>query len=105
MVLKLFLSSLFNNQILYDELSLLDEEVSLSDQSMLLKEDLFQVQSFDGLCLLDVGWYPEFDMKGYFEVKVIRKYDWENPIFIKRTSDIQSLKQILIECKSLLNTE
>ena len=105
MILKIFLSSLFNNQIVYDELSLLDEKASLSDQLMLLKEDLFQVQSFDDLCLLDVGWYPEFDINGYFEVKIIKKYDWEKPIFIKRASDIQSLKQILIKSKSLLNTK
>lgn len=105
MVLKIFLSSLFNNQILYDELSLLEEEVSLKDQTMLLKEDLLQVESIDGSYLLDVGWYQEFDITGHFEVKIIKKYDWENPIFIKKTSDISSLKKILLKCKSMLDSK
>ena len=42
---------------------------------------------------------PEFDMAGHFEVKIIKKYDWENPIFTKKTSNILSLKKILMECK------
>ena len=73
MNLKIFLDNLFNRKILYDELGMLEEQVGLSDQLCLLKEDLLQVESADGSYLLDVGWYPEFDMAGHFEVKMRSK--------------------------------
>ena len=56
MNLKIFLDNLFNRKILYDELGMLEEQVGLSDQLCLLKEDLLQVESADGSYLLDVGW-------------------------------------------------
>lgn len=99
MYLKIFLNELFNRKILYDDLGALEEQAGISDQLCLLKEDLLQVESIDGSYLLDVGWYPEFDMAGHFEVKIIKKYDWENPIFTKKASNILSLKEILMECK------
>ncbi len=103
MNLKLFLSNLFDGQILYDELGLLEELVIPGDQLHLLKEDLLQVESLDGEYLLDVGWYPEFNATGQFIIMIIKKCNWENPILIRKTSDIQSLKQILITCKSISN--
>jgi hypothetical protein len=102
MNLKIFLSNLFDEKVLYNELYSLEEEIGLEDQSDLLKEDLLQVGSLDETYILDVGWYPEFDIKGHFEIKIIKKYDWENPVFTKRCSDILSLKQILLECKPIL---
>lgn len=100
MDMKSFLLSLFHEYILYNELYLLDEGIALANQVNNLKEDLLQVESKDKKYILDVGWYPEFDISGYFTVMIIRKYDWEDPVFIKKCYDLHSLKQTLLECKS-----
>lgn len=104
MILKEFLTQLYGSQISYDELSLLDEDLSFDKQLFLLQEDLLQVKCRNNLYLLDVGWYPEFDIQGFFNVKIIKQYNWENPIFQKKATDIATLKQILIECSSILGS-
>lgn len=103
MPLKDFLTNLFDDRIRYDELSLIDENMPFAEQIYSFKEDLLQVDSKDGQCLLDVGWHPEFKPKGFFKVVIIKKYDWEKPLFETRVSDIKSLKVILQECKLRYN--
>lgn len=103
MSLKCYLDELFNGKILYNELSMLNENLALQAQVFSLSEDLLQVESVDKELLLDVGWYPEFDLDGFFKVVVIKKYDWENPIFDKKILDISSLESVLRECKLKYN--
>ena len=100
--MKTFLLNLFQDHILYNELYLLDEKIALADQIDCLKEDLLQVESPDANYVLDVGWYPEFNIKGQFKIIIIRKYDWEHSIFMRECSSISTLKRILLECKSVM---
>lgn len=56
-----------------------------------LKEDMLQV-SYESGYLLDVGWYPSFDPSGCFQIRVIKEYDWENPVHI---SSAQSYNEVI----------
>jgi hypothetical protein len=70
-------------EISHDDLSLLASE-DLSTQAGDLKEDMLQVK-YPSSILLDVGWYPSFDLDGLFQIRVIRDYDWNDPVFFFRS--------------------
>lgn len=103
MELKQYLENLFDERILYDALSHLKDNISLSDQADCLYEDLLQVESIDKRCLLDVGWYPELELNGSFKVVVIENYDWQNPLYEKKVTNLSDLKNVLRESKILYN--
>ena len=86
--------------ITYDELSLL-EDSAIEDQVHNLKEDMFQVEYPDGL-LLDVGWFPSFDAKGHFQIKVVKDYDWDSPTLTLTTQSIDTLGKLLLHAQSQL---
>jgi len=94
---------LFSGKVLYNELDLLNESLPLQQQLDVLKEDLLQVENKDGSLLLDVGWYPEFDLSGSFGIQVIKKHDWEKPLYSKNASNVSSLKTAIKECALLYN--
>ena len=56
-----------------------------------LKEDMLQVAFPEGY-LLDIGWYPSFDIKGNFQVMVVKDYNWSYPVFKGSANDINDLK-------------
>ena len=58
-----------------------------------LKEDLLQV-SYPNNILLDVGWYPSFDINGRFHVRLIKDSDWDN---IKYHSESRSIIELIID--------
>lgn len=99
----LYLKELFNERILHNELSAIDENIDIKEQIYNFQEDLLQVDSIDKQYLLDVGWYPEFNHEGCFKIVIIKKYDWQKPIFKKEGHDLLSLKGVLMECKRLYN--
>ncbi len=70
----------------------IDEEVSLGEQRDQLKEDMLQI-SFPDNIILDIGWYPEFDLCGSFKIVVIKDFDWSDPIFYRQTRDLKILKK------------
>lgn len=72
----------------------IDESMLIDNQTSLLKEDLLQV-IYDDDYLIDVGWYPEFNIKGDFNVKVIKEFDWDNPLFEKKCKDIGVLYEYI----------
>lgn len=86
--------------VVYNEL-LINKDEPLEHQIWDLKEDLLQVQYNDGELILDVGWYPEFNVNGVFKVQVIKNQDWENPLFIEEVS-IHSLKSTLVKIAFML---
>ncbi|MDO9343634.1 hypothetical protein [Pseudomonas pergaminensis] len=89
-----------HGNITYDELSLL-EESAIEDQVHNLKEDMLQVEYPDGF-LLDVGWFPSFDAKGHFQIKVVKDYDWDSPILTLTTQSIDTLGTLLLRAQSQL---
>lgn len=101
MLIKNFLEELFNGNIIYDDLSELNEDLAYEDQIFCFKEDLLQIEHKDRQYLLDVGWRPEFNLKGFFKIVVIKNDDWQNPLYEKRAANISDLKTILQECKIL----
>ncbi|WP_225908810.1 hypothetical protein [Pseudomonas lactucae] len=86
--------------ITYDELSLL-EDSAIEDQVQNLKEDMLQVEYPDGF-LLDVGWFPSFDAKGHFQIKIIKDYDWNSPTLTLIAHSIDTLGELLLRAQSRL---
>jgi hypothetical protein len=68
----------------------------------LLKEDLFQVEYSEGH-IIDVGWYPFFEEDGNFKIVVISEYDWENPTYVKKCNDMETLMLYMKESVAMVN--
>ncbi|KMT53274.1 hypothetical protein [Pseudomonas fildesensis] len=81
-------------RVTYDELSLL-QNLGIEHQLNDLKEDMLQVEYPDGF-LLDVGWYPSFDIKGNFNIKIIKDYQWESPTLTLTAHSIDTLNKALL---------
>lgn len=54
-------------------------------------EDILQIE-YGNRFVLDVGWYPESDPKGFFIVRAIVDYDWANPLSIIKCRTVAKLK-------------
>jgi hypothetical protein len=72
----------------------LDLNKSLGSQVELLKEDLAQVHFGENI-VLNLGWYPEFNLQGQFGLVVVKLknqndpgHDWANPILELRFSEL-----------------
>lgn len=57
---------------------------------------MLQIEYPNGL-LLDVGWFPSFNLKGCFLIQVIENFDWENPIIKRECNELEIFKQLLQE--------
>lgn len=71
--------NLQNGKITYNEL-FVNFNTPYSEQIYNLTEDLLQVE-YDNGYILDVGWYPEFDINGCFKVCAVKNCEWDKPIF------------------------
>lgn len=89
-------------KITYDELSLL-QDFAIEHQVHNLKEDMLQVEYPDGF-LLDVGWYPSFDIKGHFQIKVVKDHDWDCPTLTVTAQSIDTLGNLLLLAQLSINT-
>lgn len=74
--------TLIKGKIVHDDLSPL-KNIDPANQIDLLKEDMLQVEYTDAF-LLDVGWYPSFDITGSFQIRAIKDFDWDTPVFLQR---------------------
>jgi hypothetical protein len=90
-------------KITYDELSAL-RNIDLSNQIDFLKEDMLQVEYHD-THLLDVGWYPSFDINGSFQIRVIKNYDWDIPLAFSKAGTIRLLIEKIIAAQNLINKD
>lgn len=77
-------------KVTLNDIEFLSEE-PLINQLDNLKEDLYQAQMDN--YILDIGWYPEFDINGCFKVFVIKDFDWSNPISIMESISYQQLEK------------
>ncbi|MCB0111674.1 MAG: hypothetical protein KDE53_37380 [Caldilineaceae bacterium] len=80
-------------QVVYEEF-IVEGEEPWTTQIDNLNEDLLQVV-FPGNLLLDVGWYPEFDRQGQFQVRLIRDEQWDTPIFYAEVAQLELLRLVL----------
>ncbi|WP_160675256.1 hypothetical protein [Clostridium sp. C8-1-8] len=77
----------------------------LENQIWELKQDLLQVNysdKHDNTYILDIGWYPEFNLKGAFKIVLIRNFDWDNPMIMKK-SNYEDFYSILANCVDYAN--
>ena len=89
---KLFKNSPF--KITFNDL-IIDENKDIFEQLDFLKEDLFQAEYKDEI--LDIGWYPSFNINGNFVISVIKDFDWENPVFKKEVREIEEFLRCIKE--------
>lgn len=87
--------SLRNGIITYNDFQI-DPDLPLDTQDLSFKEDLVQIEFGEKYCI-DIGWYPDFDPKGHFWIRVIQYIEWDNPLFSKECKDIATLKKYLQE--------
>ena len=80
-------------RVVYDEF-IIDDGRAWVEQVDRLDEDLLQV-AFPGDVVLDLGWYPAFSREGQFQVRVIRHFDWDAPIFYAEVTSIDILRSVL----------
>ncbi|TYQ15358.1 UNVERIFIED_CONTAM: hypothetical protein Cloal_1801 [Acetivibrio alkalicellulosi] len=91
--------------VVYNDFDI-NDKMPLSKQIYSLKEDLFQV-NYNNKYIIDVGWYPEFNKSGKFNIVIIKDCNWEKPIEKKSCNDIKTLKvyieEFSLKVKSLIN--
>jgi len=63
---------------IFDELSNIDFSQDIESQIMVLDEDLLQL-SFKSGVIVDVGWYPAFEVNGEFIINRIVNGCWDAP--------------------------
>lgn len=80
-------------RVVYEEFTL-DDEQTWGEQIDKLNEDLLQVE-YPGDILLDLGWYPACSQQGQFQVRVIRNFRWETPIFYAEVTKMKVLRSVI----------
>ena len=81
-----------NGNILQWDLNFFRSDKEIFNQLDELKEDLVQVQ-YPNNIILDIGWYPEFDINGKFRIVVVHNYNWDIPIYEVFLNDKSKLLQ------------
>lgn len=89
-----------NGKITYNEFHI-NFDIPLEDEIDNLTEDLLQIE-YDGGYILDVGWYPEFDIEGKLIVRVIKNCEWDKPLFVKCCKSKAELKSIIKNAVELI---
>lgn len=81
-----------------------NDNIPLDEQTWSFKEDIIQVR-YDNDYVLDLGWYPEFNMQeGSFKLIIVKIDDWLNPIFCKRTKSLKEIYDNINEAILLVET-
>lgn len=83
----------------------IDDKKPLKEQIWELNEDILQATYIDSEgnnYLLDIGWYPEFNVRGHFIIYIIKNYDWENPL-VKQGCTISNFRSSLQKCINDMN--
>ena len=87
--------------VVYDDFNI-DKNIPLKEQFFSLKEDLFQVSYKNDMYLIDIGWYSDLNLSEKFRVVIIKNYDWDAPIYSKKTKDLKQLDKIVKECAEIV---
>ena len=87
-------------KIAYDDFNA-DPETPLTDQTDLLKEDMFQVM-YDDQYIIDVGWYPSFSQDGSFQIVIIKDFNWSEPVCKRECRDMAELDGYMKACAEMV---
>lgn len=79
----------------------IDETLPLSEQVDSLKEDMLQIEIGERF-VIDVGWQPDFDPKGYFVVYAIQDEDWDNPLSKTICKTLNELRDAIEKAEQLI---
>lgn len=79
----------YDGKIVYNEFNI-SLNVEFDKQTDKLLEDLLQIK-YDNDIIIDVGWYPEYDANGSFSIQVIKDYNWDEPILLKKSRSIEGM--------------
>lgn len=80
-------------RVVYEEFTITDEQ-DWGEQIDTLNEDLLQIE-YPGDILLDLGWYPACSRDGQFQVRVIRNFSWDAPIFYAEVTKMKVLRFVI----------
>jgi len=67
------------------------------------KEDILQIE-FGKRFILDVGWLPEHNPKGFFIIRAIKDCDWQNPLLKEKCRTFKDLKLAMEKAVKLINS-
>lgn len=90
----------FPGTVTYNEFNI-DPHLAFEKQELSFNEDLFQV-SYEGKYTIDIGWYPAMKKNGNFKIVIIKNFNWEHPIYLKKTKDFKELYNFLEECAQIV---
>ena len=68
-------------KVIYNEFNI-DFSLLFSEQLDCLTEDLLQVKYTDKY-ILDIGWFPEYELNGSFIIQIIVDKNWDDPIYYR----------------------
>ncbi len=63
------------------------------------KESLLQIENERLGLLIDLGWYPEFDISGRFTLLLIKDRNWQKPLLLFES---QCKKEMIEKIKEIL---
>jgi hypothetical protein len=72
-----------DGKILYNNF-FIDPTLSYEDQPESYRGDLVQID-FGSTYYAHLGWTPEYNPSGYFEIHVIKNNNWDKPVWLKKT--------------------
>jgi hypothetical protein len=90
--------NILNGKLVKDDFIDLDE--SLDSQRDLLYDDMFQLvyENPDSpTYIIDVGWQSDDFENGYFICYLIKDFEWELPVSVKRTRDPLAVVKVVQE--------
>jgi len=77
----------------HDSISWTDNNFEINEDTVFdLSEDLLQI-IFNNNNILDVAWYPDLEVDGFFKIVLIKDMNWDSPIIEKECRGISSLKE------------
>lgn len=91
-----------DGKVIYNEFNF-DFSKSLKEQENCLLEDILQI-SFQNNILLDLGWYPELDFNGRFVLRVIKDYDWEEPLYEIEFKELGMISENIKKAVNFIST-
>jgi hypothetical protein len=81
-------------RVLHWDLEHIDCSRPIEAQIAHLKEDLAQIE-YPNFVLIDIGWYPEFQVNGAFVVSVVRNKNWQLPLMRAKCATTKRLRALV----------